>query len=69
MSDAGKSCYINSIIEQIHKEIKPGNQVFGKIRGMLQKASVDELERVYDLFERFGVESIFEAITAWNRRA
>ena len=37
MCDTGKSCYINSIIEQIHKEIKPGNQVLGKMRECYKK--------------------------------
>lgn len=54
--------YRNAIIEQIKKEINPSNNDLQLMRDRLNKASSDELERVYDAFERFGVQVILDTV-------
>lgn len=54
--------YRNAIIEQIKKEINPSDNDLQLMRDRLNKASSDELERVYDAFERFGVQVILDTV-------
>lgn len=54
--------YRNAILEQIKKEINPSDNVLQLMRDKVNKASSDELERVYDAFERFGVQVMFDIV-------
>ena len=52
--------YRDLILEQIKKEINPSEEVLQLMKNRLNKASSDELERIYEAFERFGVKDIME---------
>lgn len=54
--------YKNAILDQIRKELNPSEEDLGHIKERLNKANLDELERTYDTFERFGVKTIMELI-------
>lgn len=54
--------YRDLIIEQIKKEINPSEERLQKMINRLNNASSDELERVYEAFDRFGVQSIMDAV-------
>lgn len=54
--------YRNAILEQIKKEINPSDNDLELMRDKLNKASSDELERIYDAFERFGVQVILDTV-------
>lgn len=54
--------YKNAILEQIKRELHLSDNDFELIRDRLSKASVDELERTYEAFERFGVCTILNII-------
>ena len=54
--------YIDLIIEQLKKEINPSEERLQKMINRLNNASSDELERVYEAFDRFGVQSIMDAV-------
>lgn len=56
--------YRDMILEQIKEEIKPSNDELQRMRDRLNRSSFDELERVYEAFERFGVAAILECIKA-----
>lgn len=54
--------YRNAILEQIKKEINSSDNDLELMRDKLNKASSDELERIYDAFERFGVQVILDTV-------
>lgn len=54
--------YRDLILEQIKAELKPSEGELQRMKDNLNKSSSDDLERVYDAFERFGVSSILENI-------
>ena len=54
--------YRDLIIGQIKKELKPSEENLQLMKDRLNKASSDELERTYQVFERFGVEVIMECV-------
>lgn len=54
--------YRDLILEQIKKEINPSEEDLQLMKDRLNKASSDELERTYEVFERFGVEVIMECV-------
>ena len=54
--------YRDLIIDQIKKEINPSKERLQKMIDRLNNASSDELERVYEAFDRFGVQSIMDAV-------
>lgn len=54
--------YRNAIFEQIKKEINPSDNDLELMRDKLNKASSDELERIYDAFERFDVQVILDTV-------
>lgn len=56
--------YRDMILEQIKEEINPSDDELQRMRDRLNRSSSDELERVYEAFERFGVAAILECIKA-----
>lgn len=54
--------YRELILKQIKAELNPSDDQLQRIRDRLNKSSSDELERVYDAFERFGAVVILECI-------
>lgn len=54
--------YRDLIIKQLKKEINPSEERLQKMINRLNNASSDELERVYEAFDRFGVQSIMDAV-------
>ena len=50
------------IIKQIQNEINPPKEKMEVIETTLNRAKLDDLERLYDAFERFGVQSIIDNI-------
>lgn len=56
--------YRDLILEQIKTELKPSEGELQRMKDSLNKSSSDDLERVYDAFERFGVVAILRCINA-----
>ena len=54
--------YKNEIITKINKELKLSKKEIKNIKDTLNKSSLDDLERINNLFERFGVTIVFDAI-------
>lgn len=54
--------YRDLILEQIKTELKSSEDELQRMKDRLNKGTPDELERVYDAFERFGVVAILECI-------
>lgn len=54
--------YKNLIINQIRDEMNLDKNRINNIAKKLNEATYDELERIYEAFERFGVRVIMEAI-------
>lgn len=54
--------YRDLIIEQIKKELNPSKEKINRIENILNNSSSDELERIYEAYERFGVKVIMEEI-------
>lgn len=54
--------YKNLIINQIRDEMNLDENRINNIAKKLNEATYDELERVYEAFERFGVRVIMEVI-------
>ncbi len=54
--------YRDLIIEQLKKEINPSEERLQRMINRRNNASSDELERVYEAFDRFGVQSIMDAV-------
>lgn len=52
--------YRDLIIAQIRNELNVSEDRVNKIMRILNKSSSDDLQRVYEAFERFGVQTIFE---------
>ena len=59
--------YKDLILKQIIEELKPTEDNLQLIRDRLNKANLDELERTYEAFERFGVKNVMETVKiTWN---
>lgn len=56
--------YRDLILDQIKTELKPSDGELQRMRDSLNKSTFDDLERIYDAFERFGVAAILECIKA-----
>lgn len=54
--------YRDLIINQIKEELNLNNEKLQNIITKLNNSSSDELERLYETFERFGVKTIIEII-------
>ncbi|WP_320973252.1 hypothetical protein [Enterocloster bolteae] len=54
--------YRDLILEQIKTELKSSEDELQRMKDRLNKSSSDDLERVYNAFERFGVTAILECI-------
>ena len=54
--------YRDLIINQIKEELNFNNEKLQNIITKLNNSSSDELERLYETFERFGVKTIIEII-------
>lgn len=54
--------YRDLIIDQIKNELNIFEDRVNKIMRILNKSSSDDLQRLYETFERFGVQTIFEII-------
>lgn len=51
-----------AIIKQIQDELAPSDNRIKTIQARLNKASLSELERIYNAFSRFGVQAIMESV-------
>lgn len=58
----GKYQYEKLIIDQIKSEISLSEKQIKQIYARLNKATSEELERVYESFYMFGVQDIFDNI-------
>ena len=58
--------YRDAILNQIKEEINPSETDLILIRNRLNRSNLDELERTYEAFERFGVKIIMELIKEEN---
>lgn len=54
--------YRELILKQIKVELNPSDDQLQRMKDSLNKSSSDDLERLYDMFERFGVAAIQEYI-------
>lgn len=54
--------YREAILNQIKKEINPSENDIMLIQNRLCKATLDELERTYEAFERFGVKVVMDLV-------
>ena len=54
--------YRDLIINQIKEELNLNNEKLQNITIKLNNSTSDELERLYETFERFGVKTIIEII-------
>ena len=54
--------YRDLIINQIKEELNLNNEKLQNITKKLNNSTSDELERLYETFERFGVKTIIEII-------
>lgn len=54
--------YRDLIIKQIETELNPSKERLQKMKDTLNDATSDELERLYESFERFGVQAIIDAV-------
>ena len=52
--------YRDLIIDQIRSELNISKDKVNKMMRILNKSSSDDLQRLYETFERFGVQTIFE---------
>ena len=57
-----KCRYRDAILNQIKKEINPSENDLMLVRDRLSKATSDELERTYEVFERFGIQVVMDLI-------
>lgn len=61
ISEGGK--YRDLILNQLKSEIEISDDQIGSIMKRLNNSTSDELERVYEAFERFGVQVILDIIS------
>ena len=54
-----KTDFENLILNMIKEELDPSDDRLKKMKARLKSASLDEVERLYDAFARFGVQNIF----------
>lgn len=52
--------YRDLILNQFKSETEISDDQIGNIMKILNNSTSEELERVYETFERFGVQTIFE---------
>ena len=55
--------YRGLILNQLKSEMEISDEQMGNIMRKLNSSTSDELERVYETFERFGVQVIFDIIS------
>ena len=55
--------YRDLILNQLKREIEISDDQIGSIMKRLNNSTSDELERVYEAFERFGVQVILDIIS------
>ena len=55
--------YRDLILNQLKSEIEISDDQIGSIMKRLNNSTSDELERVYEAFERFGVQVILDIIS------
>ena len=55
--------YRDLILNQLKSEMKISDEQIGNIMRRLNNSTSDELERIYDAFDRFGVNVIFDIIS------
>lgn len=55
--------YRDLILNQLKSEMEISDEQMGNIMRKLNSSTSDELERVYETFERFGVQVIFDIIS------
>ena len=61
-----KCKYRDAILNQIKKEINPSENDLMLMRDRLSKGTLDELERTYEAFERFGVKVVMDLVRQWK---
>lgn len=59
--------YRDLILNQLKSEMEISDEQMGNIMRKLNSSTSDELERVYETFERFGVQVIFDIISEEQR--
>lgn len=59
--------YRDLILNQLKSEMEISDEQMGNIMRKLNSSTSDELERVYETFERFGVQVIFDIISEGQR--
>ncbi|MEQ2497471.1 MULTISPECIES: hypothetical protein [Lachnospiraceae] len=57
-----KTDFENLILNMIKEELDPSDDRLKKMKARLKSASLDEVERLYDAFARFGVQNIFNEL-------
>lgn len=57
-----KDNYINLILDQVKKEVRLTDDQMCSMKRKLVLASLDELDRLYDTFSRFGVCTTFDIL-------
>lgn len=62
MIKESKYNYRKLILQQIKAEIQLGEQQIQNIEQKLNMASIDDLARLYDTFNRFGVRTVFDIL-------
>lgn len=50
------------ILDMIKEELNPSNDRLKKMKDRLKNATLDDVERLYDAFARFGVQNIFNVL-------
>ena len=58
--------YRDLILNQLKSETEISDDQIGNIMKILNNSTSEELERIYEAFERFGVQTIFEMFSEWN---
>lgn len=57
-----KTDFENLILNMIKEELDPSDDRLKKMKARLKSASLDEVERLYDAFARFGVQNTFNEL-------
>lgn len=57
-----KTDFENLILDMIKEELNPSDDRLKKMKARLKNATLDDVERLYDAFARFGVQNIFNAL-------
>lgn len=57
-----KTDFENLILDMIKEELNPSDDRLKKMKDRLKNATLDDVERLYDAFARFGVQNIFNVL-------